>query len=226
MQKVVFHKMSPHDTLFIEESVDLEVKYVCNNQFVQFQIWDFPGDYDLNGTSLYCLPCGCLYRLVTLCLRCPKTDTIHYGDVELTEDDIFRCKGVIIFVIDAQVLGHPATCTHSATQCPPGLPKSQAFQLNPFLFTRTFLHGSPRLPPPAACCEHQDKPYNAAIERLHEIATRAASINPGLHLEVFIHKADGDQFGAADRKTGEHSQLRAVCTAPSAALSQARSAPC
>ena len=50
MQKVVFHKMSPHDTLFIDESADLEVKYVCNNQFVQFQIWDFPGDYDLNGT--------------------------------------------------------------------------------------------------------------------------------------------------------------------------------
>jgi Ras-related GTP-binding protein C/D len=49
MQKVVFHKLSPHDTLFIDESPDLEVKYVCNNQFVQFQIWDFPGDYDLNG---------------------------------------------------------------------------------------------------------------------------------------------------------------------------------
>jgi Ras-related GTP-binding protein C/D len=52
MQKVVFQKLSPHDTLFIEESADLEVKYVCNNQFVQFQIWDFPGDYDLHGGCL------------------------------------------------------------------------------------------------------------------------------------------------------------------------------
>jgi hypothetical protein len=49
---------------------------------------------------------------------------------------------------------------------------------------------------------NQDKPYGPAVERLHEIATRAATINPGLHMEVFIHKVDGDQFVSQDRKTG------------------------
>lgn len=26
--------------------MSLDIKYVANNEFAQFQIWDFPGDYD------------------------------------------------------------------------------------------------------------------------------------------------------------------------------------
>ncbi len=67
------------------------------------------------------------------------------------------------------------------------------------------LISQPPPPPPPPTHTHytkQDKPYNTAVERLHEIATKAATVNPGLHMEVFIHKVDGDQFGAADRKIG------------------------
>ncbi|GMF36479.1 unnamed protein product [Phytophthora lilii] len=46
IQRVVFHKMSPHETLFLEGTNSLDIKYIANNSFVQFQIWDFPGDYD------------------------------------------------------------------------------------------------------------------------------------------------------------------------------------
>ena len=92
IQRVVFYKMSPHETLFLESTntlgsskiffplfffspssptkfsfsishfsplhctspVDVlffyfqnitDVKYVANNSLVQFQIWDFPGDF-------------------------------------------------------------------------------------------------------------------------------------------------------------------------------------
>jgi hypothetical protein len=34
---------------------------------------------------------------------CNPAESTHYGDVELSEEDIFRCKGVVVFVIDAQV---------------------------------------------------------------------------------------------------------------------------
>ena len=120
-----------------------------------------------------------------------QTDTIHYGDVELTEEDIFRCKGVVIFVIDAQV----RSGNTDSTRCT--LPD---IKLHP-----TLVSTAQKVDAVCwcwCCCLGQDKPYNAAVERLHEIASRAASINPGLHMEVFIHKVDGDQFGAQDRKIG------------------------
>ena len=52
IQRVVFHKMSPHETLFLEGTNSLDIKYIANNSFVQFQIWDFPGDFDFKGSIL------------------------------------------------------------------------------------------------------------------------------------------------------------------------------
>ncbi|KAI0207812.1 Ras-related GTP-binding protein C [Lamellibrachia satsuma] len=43
IQKVVFHKMSPNETLFLESTTKIVKDDVSNSSFVQFQIWDFPG---------------------------------------------------------------------------------------------------------------------------------------------------------------------------------------
>lgn len=77
IQRVVFYKMSPHETLFLESTNTLDVKYVANNKLVQFQIWDFPGDFEFK-------------------------DTVQYGDQLLTEEQIFRNCGALVFVVDAQ----------------------------------------------------------------------------------------------------------------------------
>ncbi|KAI7684962.1 Ras-related GTP-binding protein C [Sarcoptes scabiei] len=45
IQKVVFHKMSPNETLFLE-STNKIVKD-ANNSFISFSIWDFPGQLDV-----------------------------------------------------------------------------------------------------------------------------------------------------------------------------------
>jgi Ras-related GTP-binding protein C/D len=56
MAGVVFSKMPPHETMFMDQdngdrhgefsgSSFLDVKHVANNAFVQFQVWDFPGDF-------------------------------------------------------------------------------------------------------------------------------------------------------------------------------------
>lgn len=46
IQKVVFHKMSPNETLFLESTAKLVKNDITNSSFVQFQIWDFPGQID------------------------------------------------------------------------------------------------------------------------------------------------------------------------------------
>ncbi|XP_059482727.1 ras-related GTP-binding protein C [Neocloeon triangulifer] len=46
IQKVVFHKMSPNETLFLESTNKIIKDDISNSSFVQFQIWDFPGQID------------------------------------------------------------------------------------------------------------------------------------------------------------------------------------
>jgi len=47
IQKVVFHKMSPNETLFLESTAKLVKNDISNSSFVNFQVWDFPGQLDL-----------------------------------------------------------------------------------------------------------------------------------------------------------------------------------
>ncbi|CAD5114849.1 DgyrCDS3885 [Dimorphilus gyrociliatus] len=51
IQKVVFHKMSPNETLFLENTTKIVKDDVSNSSFVQFQIWDFPGQIDFLDPS-------------------------------------------------------------------------------------------------------------------------------------------------------------------------------
>ncbi|KAF6032933.1 hypothetical protein EB796_000078 [Bugula neritina] len=46
IQKVVFTKMSPNETLFLDSTPKIVKEDISNNSFIQFQIWDFPGQID------------------------------------------------------------------------------------------------------------------------------------------------------------------------------------
>ena len=46
IQKVVFHKMSPNETLFLERTIKTYKDDISNSFFVNFQIWGFPGQMD------------------------------------------------------------------------------------------------------------------------------------------------------------------------------------
>ena len=50
--KVVFHKMSPNETLFLESTSAIVRDDIASSAFVQFQIWDFPGDMEFDEPSL------------------------------------------------------------------------------------------------------------------------------------------------------------------------------
>ena len=41
--KVVFHKMSANETLFLGQTVKVACDDINNSIFVQFQLWDVPG---------------------------------------------------------------------------------------------------------------------------------------------------------------------------------------
>eukprot|EP00753_Platysulcus_tardus_P005921 PLAT13762.1.p2 GENE.PLAT13762.1~~PLAT13762.1.p2 ORF type:complete len:371 (+),score=183.05 PLAT13762.1:39-1115(+) len=77
VQRVVFQKMSPHETLFLDSTGGLDVQLVANNNFVQFQIWDFPGDFSFDE------------------------ELVYRGQL-LTEEQIFAECGAIVYVLDAQ----------------------------------------------------------------------------------------------------------------------------
>ncbi|XP_022324623.2 ras-related GTP-binding protein C-like isoform X2 [Crassostrea virginica] len=74
IQKVVFHKVSPNETLFLEATNKIVKEDVSNCSFVQFQIWDLPGADHVN-----------------------IFDTANFD----TESIIMGCAA-IVFVIDAQ----------------------------------------------------------------------------------------------------------------------------
>merc|ERR1712226_25031 len=52
IQRVVFHKMSPNETLFLESTNAIHKENVSNSSFVQFAVWDFPGQIDFFDTEI------------------------------------------------------------------------------------------------------------------------------------------------------------------------------
>ncbi|CAM9368680.1 unnamed protein product, partial [Hapterophycus canaliculatus] len=78
IQRVVFQKMSPHETMFLGNTQSLDIKLVSHNDYVQFQIWDCPGDYDTCSDKL-----------------------MFHGEV-VEENLIFRGVAVLVLVVDAQ----------------------------------------------------------------------------------------------------------------------------
>jgi len=77
IEKVVFHKLSPHETLFLESTNDVRVKEVVNNApLLSLQIFDFPGNFDFSE------------------------EEEDAADVD--PDKVFKGCGALVFVLDAQ----------------------------------------------------------------------------------------------------------------------------
>ena len=41
--------MSPHETLFLDPTPNVDIHSIANNKFIQFQTWDFAGDVTAQG---------------------------------------------------------------------------------------------------------------------------------------------------------------------------------
>ncbi|KAL7752764.1 GTP-binding protein gtr2 [Sorochytrium milnesiophthora] len=78
IQKVVFHKMAPNETLFLESTTKMGIEMV--NSFMQFTVADFPGQIDFTDTTTF------------------DVEAI-FGE---TASEITSGCGAVVFVIDAQ----------------------------------------------------------------------------------------------------------------------------
>jgi Ras-related GTP-binding protein C/D len=91
--KVVFQKMSPHETLFLESTNDMRVREISTSALVHFQLIDFPGNYDFSdGAPAAAKSMGSSSSGTSSQLSNPK----------VSADVIFRRGGALVFVIDAQ----------------------------------------------------------------------------------------------------------------------------
>lgn len=77
IERVIFHNMSPHETLFLGSTNNVDISYNCSNRLVEFQTWDFGGDLNLAAD-------------------------VPYMGHSISIDSIFRRSNTLVYVIDAQ----------------------------------------------------------------------------------------------------------------------------
>jgi Ras-related GTP-binding protein C/D len=69
--------MSPHETLFLESTHNVDVHLIANNDFVKFQTWDFGGDINLE-------------------------QGVRYMNKNISAETILKGCSTLVYVIDAQ----------------------------------------------------------------------------------------------------------------------------
>ena len=80
ISKVVFQKMSPHETFFLLPTANVEKQEVNNNENIEFSVYDFPGNHMLKGDSQqYIQQCGALIYVIDA----------HYADYESACQKLF-----------------------------------------------------------------------------------------------------------------------------------------
>jgi Ras-related GTP-binding protein C/D len=77
IERVIFHKMPPHETLFLESTRNVDIQNIAHNHFLRFQTWDFGGDVNL------------------------MNDINYYGKM-IPIETVFKNCSSLIYVIDAQ----------------------------------------------------------------------------------------------------------------------------
>lgn len=74
---MIFRKVSPHETLFLDSTHGVEIRLVDNNDFLRFQTWDFGGELNFNRP-------------------------VYYMNKEISMETAIKGCSTIVYVIDAQ----------------------------------------------------------------------------------------------------------------------------
>ncbi|CUG87101.1 small GTPase, putative [Bodo saltans] len=113
IQKVVFDNLPPHDSINLKTTVQPEKTTVKSNEFVKFEVWDFPGQSDPLGGSGAAGASG--------------------GNRSTIAANILENCGAIVFVMDCTDNLEDATKRLIETVC-------AAHAVNPDLCVEVFLH--------------------------------------------------------------------------------------
>lgn len=77
IERVIFRKLSPHETLFLDSTHGVEIRLVDNNDFLRFQTWDFGGELNFS-------------------------QGVEYSGHTLSIDTVLKGCSTMVYVIDAQ----------------------------------------------------------------------------------------------------------------------------
>lgn len=183
IQRVVFNKMSPHETLFRLESTNKIVKTVVDHtSLCRFQIWDFPGDYfggsSMNGGGMY-----------------EGNNGVMLGDHPYNSgnsNDYHQIHHHHLHNDYHQMHHSMDVHNHSSNQNSDDMMiMSDEFMMQQQQQDYAIFADATAL---IFVMDAQDEPYDHVLQNLTETVTRAYRANPHIAIEVFINKVDGELF--------------------------------
>ncbi len=198
IQRVVFHKMSPHETLFrLEATQSLERSVVDLNLNARFTIWDFPGDYygPTNSTTSTNVnhnqmgsgiggmaPPQQQFQHSRMMMRQLPVHANNADNIqnEYANHNQFQQPNFI----DNNELLDPDHQTHQE--------ETEIDESDLYIFGKATAL--------IFVLDAQDEPYDHVLQHFTETVKRAARANPNIAIEVFINKVDGELFLSDEAK--------------------------
>eukprot|EP00562_Extubocellulus_spinifer_P009370 CAMPEP_0178501682 /NCGR_PEP_ID=MMETSP0696-20121128/17088_1 /TAXON_ID=265572 /ORGANISM="Extubocellulus spinifer, Strain CCMP396" /LENGTH=646 /DNA_ID=CAMNT_0020130663 /DNA_START=115 /DNA_END=2055 /DNA_ORIENTATION=- len=217
IQRVVFHKMSPHETLFrLEATQNLERFVVDHTPLCRFTIWDFPGDYYGSVPQHHHQQ-----QQLQLQHQGHGGGQEYYGggspDAMMTDPyqaEYARQQGAALVGSPLQRQPHVGGGDGNGGG---GLTPQQQQQQQPTEETGAAGGGGGtasgeggiddddayvfgRATALIFVIDAQDEPYDHVLQNFTETVTRAIRANPHIAIEVFINKVDGELFLSDEAK--------------------------
>jgi Ras-related GTP-binding protein C/D len=200
IQRVVFQKMSPHETLFrLEPTQAIERTIVDHTSLCRFITWDFPGDYYAGGYA-------------------PSMDNrVHPQQQQYAPSWFGHAHGNTNYTDPASLLHYRDYSDSSSAMTDHNNNTTNANTMD--AHQQWLLQGNNNSnnhgvgenddsdviifstsPVLVFVMDAQDEPYDHALQHFISTVSRALSINPNIAVEVFINKVDGELFLSDEAK--------------------------
>ena len=181
IQRVVFQKMSPHETLFrLEATQHIERTIVDHTALCRFTIWDFPGDY-YGGYNQQQHQQQQQYPYFMSSSNSSPEETNTYPTYHDYEQPYMHGSNDTKLSTAAGMI--------DLSSSPPA-----AFVSNTDIAiysTATAL---------VFVMDAQDEPYDHVLQNFIFTISRAVAVSPNIAIEVFINKVDGELFLSDEAK--------------------------
>jgi len=200
IQQVVFRQMSPHETMFrIKYTEQIEVHDIHHSAFCNVTIWDYPGG--LYGRPL--LPQEEEYALEPPSHSPMRRQPSVYEGAEAYHIMPSNQEPQPYYPhtrANNNYDTHDPHAQHHPTSPQMTLQSQSQFQTSSTLDTTPLDETYSRASAIVYVLDANDEPYADSIQGLMDVIKRATRANPNIHIEVFLHKIDGELFVSDDAK--------------------------
>jgi len=217
IQRVVFHKMSPHETLFrLEATQTLERSVVDHTPLCRFTIWDFPGDYygpEINMNQHH----EASASTPTVSNNNPnmqqqqqnmnmsnmiRQPPVHASSNNWTNSTNNQASAnTSTLHTQYENINNDSTQQQSTSQAQTGPTTTDPNNNNNSTDQDegdAYVFGQATAL--IFVLDAQDEPYDHVLQHFTETVKRAAAANPHIAIEVFINKVDGELFLSDEAK--------------------------